>query len=249
MAEVGRDLKGRETKVRRWMRDRFVQNNFILYIWQLKLFYFYLSVNCLLLILFLLFNLCGFFFLLSFVFVCLFVFLLYFALFFVNFGGLSLPCHLLCCLLLFVYSLFFIFYLHGFSGFIFCKFNCSWHFFTSSDRVSPGGLVALGPHFGDWYRGVVSYTNDDWESEWADYDELIDMVPRKQLTMGWEDDAWRGAVSGCSSPLAGHGWTIWEMVSIALFFFLSFENPWGLLARCWNEYKKGSLLNCCWVGR
>ena len=51
--EVGRDLKGRETKVRRWMRDRFLQDNFILYIWQLKLFYFYLSVNCLLLIFFL----------------------------------------------------------------------------------------------------------------------------------------------------------------------------------------------------
>ena len=74
MVEVGRDLKGRETKVRRWMRDRFLQNNFILYIWQLKLFCFCLSMNCLLLIFFLLFNLCGFF-LLSFVFfVCLFVF-------------------------------------------------------------------------------------------------------------------------------------------------------------------------------
>ena len=33
--EVGRDLKGRETRVRRWMRDRFLQNNFTLYICQL----------------------------------------------------------------------------------------------------------------------------------------------------------------------------------------------------------------------
>ena len=48
-----------------------------------------------------------------------------------------------------------------FLGLFFCKFNCSWHFFTSSDRVPPGGLVARGPRFGDWYRGVVSYTNDD----------------------------------------------------------------------------------------
>ena len=53
------------------------------------------------------------------------------------------------------------FYLHGFSGFIFCKFNCSWHFFTSSDRVPLGGLGAREPRFADWYRGVVSYTSDD----------------------------------------------------------------------------------------
>ena len=35
MVEVGRDLKGRETRVRRWMRDRFLQNNLILYNCQL----------------------------------------------------------------------------------------------------------------------------------------------------------------------------------------------------------------------
>ena len=161
MVEVGRGLKGRETKVRRWMRDRFLQNNFILYIWQLKLFYFYLSVNCLLLI-FLLFNLCGFFFF------CYPLFCFFFCY--------TLPCFLLilgdwaylvicfvvyCYLFIFIYLFIYLFYRHGFSGFIFCKFNCSWHFFTSSDRVSPGGLIARGPRFGDWCRGVVSYTNDD----------------------------------------------------------------------------------------
>ena len=57
--------------------------------------------------------------------------------------------------------IFFFFYLHGFSGFIFCKFDCSWHFFTSSDRVPLGGLGAREPRFVDWYRGVVSYTSDD----------------------------------------------------------------------------------------
>ena len=53
-------------------------------------------------------------------------FLLDFTLFFVNFGGLSLPCHLLCSLLLFVVVFFlllfvfiFYFFLHGFSGFFF----------------------------------------------------------------------------------------------------------------------------------
>ena len=63
--------------------------------------------------------------------------------------------------ILFIYLFIYFFYLHGFSGFIFCEFNCSWHSFTSSDRVSPGGGGAREPRFADWYRGVVSYTNDD----------------------------------------------------------------------------------------
>ena len=61
--EVGRDLKGREAKVRRWMRDRFLQNNFILYIWQLKLFLFVCEI-----INFFCCLICVDFFLLSFVF-------------------------------------------------------------------------------------------------------------------------------------------------------------------------------------
>ena len=173
--EVGRDLKGRETRVRRWMRDRFLQNNFIfIYLSIVVILFFLLSVNCLLLIFFCLTCVDFFFAILCFfVFFVCFFFLLYFALFFVGFGGLGLPCHLLCCLLLFVYSffififilfffifIFIFFYLHGFSGFIFRKFNCSWHFFTSSDRVPPG-LGAREPRFADWYRGVVSYTSDD----------------------------------------------------------------------------------------
>ena len=169
--EVGKDLKGRETRVRRWMRDRFLQNNFIfIYLSIVVILFFLLSVNCLLLIFFCL--TCVDFFFCYPLFFCFFVcfFLLYFALFFFGFGGLGLPCHLLCCLLLFVYFILFffyliyfyflfLFYLHGFSGFIFRKFNCSWHFFTSSDRVPLGG--ARGPRFADWYRGVVSYTSDD----------------------------------------------------------------------------------------
>ena len=63
---------------------------------------------------------------------------------------------------LFLFFIFIFFTFMDFLGlFSFCKFNCSWHFFTSSDRVPPGGLVARKPRFGDWYRGVVSYTNDD----------------------------------------------------------------------------------------
>ena len=112
-----------------------------------------------------------FFFVILCFFVCFFFFVIL-CLVFVGFGGLGLPCHLLCCLLLFVYFILFffnliyfyflfLFYLHGFSGFIFRKFNCSWHFFTSSDRVPLGGLGAREPRFADWYRGVVSYTSDD----------------------------------------------------------------------------------------
>ena len=156
--EVGRDLKGRETRVRRWMRDRFLQNNFILYICQLQLLYFFyfLSVNCLLLIFFCCL-ICVDFFLLSFV--CFF--LLNFASFFVGFGELGLLCHLLCCLLLFVYFLFifyfliyffYYFYLHGFSGFIF--FVSLIALGTSSLRliVFPRGVGCTGTPF----RGLVS---------------------------------------------------------------------------------------------
>ena len=64
----------------------------------------------------------------------------------------------------------------------------------------------------------------------------MDMVPRKRLTMGWEDDAWVRGVR-LLPTLAGYGWTIWEMVSIALFVCFSFENLWRLLARCWNGEK------------
>ena len=169
--EVGRDLKGRETRVRRWMRDRFLQNNFIfiyLSIVVILFLFYFLSVNCLLLIFFCLTCVDFFFAILCFCFFWFFFFLCY-----------TLPCFLLvlgdwayrvicfvvyCYLFIFfkfIFIFYFFFYLHGFSGFIFfCKSNCSWHFFTSSDRVLPGGLGARGPGFADWYRGVVSYTND-----------------------------------------------------------------------------------------
>ena len=174
-----------------------------------------------------------FFFCYPLFFVCFF--LLYFALFFVGFGGLGLPCHLLCCLLLFVYFILFfffnliyfyflfLFYLHGFSGFIFRKFNCSWHFFTSSDRVPLGGGCTGAP-----FRGLVSRVSKLYKWWFGRASGLVDM----ELMKWYRGNGWRwvgktipgrGAVSGCSSPLAGHGWTIWEMVSIALFclFFFS----------------------------
>ena len=58
----------------------------LFYIWQLKLFYFYLSVNCLLLIYFLLFNLCEFFFF------CYPLFFLFFFFVCLGFFCYTLPC-------------------------------------------------------------------------------------------------------------------------------------------------------------
>ena len=179
------------------------------------------------------------FFLLSFVFVCLFVFFCY-----------TLPCFLLIlgdwacfviCFVVYCYLFILYFLFFTFMDFLGLFFVSLISLGTSSLRliVFPlGGWLHGGPVSGDWYRGVVSYTNDDWESEWADYDELIDMVPRKQLTMGWEDDAWaRGGVR-LPLPLAGHGWTIWEMVSIALFFFLIFWKSMGIAGKVLEWIKK-----------
>ena len=157
-------------------------------------------------------------FLLSFVFFCLFV--LFFVYFFVILclvfcwfwgTGLTVSFALLfivICLFFFnlflFYFYFLFFYLHGFSGFIFCKFNCSWHFFTSSDCVPPGegshgalfrGLVSRGSKLYKWWFGKASGLIDI---------ELMNMVPRKRLTMGWEDDTWaRGGVRLLLPP----GWS------------------------------------------
>ena len=106
---------------------------------------------------------------------------------------------------------------------------------TSSLRliVFPwGGVVCTGAPF----RGLVSRGSKLYKWWFGRASGLVDM----ELMKWYRGNGWRwvgrtipgrGAVSGCSSPLAGHGWTIWEMVSIALFFFLlSFENPWWLMA-------------------
>ena len=162
MVEVGRDLKGRETRVRRWMRDRFLQNNFIfIYLSIVVILFLFLFFVCELLIFFL-FNLCGFFFaiLCCFFFVCLFFFVILCLVFCWFWGtGLTVSFALLfivICLFYFIFFnliyFYFLFYLHGFSGFIFRKFNCSWHFFTSSDRVPLGGVGCTG----DPFRGLVS---------------------------------------------------------------------------------------------
>ena len=108
-----------------------------------------------------------------------------------------------------------------FLGFIFRKFNCSWHFFTSSDRAPLGGCT------GAPFRGLVSRGSKLYKWWFGRASGLVDM----ELMKWYRGNGWRwvgktmpgrGAVSGCSSPLAGHGWTIWEMVSIALFLLFFF---------------------------
>ena len=193
---------------------------------------------------FLLFNLCGFFFAIL-CFFCLFVFFCYTCLVFCWFWGTGLTVSfallfIVICLFfffqfififLFLFIYLFFFYLHGFSGFIFCKFNCSWHFFTSSDRVPLGGgctgapfrgLVSRGSKLYKWWFGKASGLVDI---------ELMNMVPRKRLTMGWEDDTW--AQSGVRLLLPpGWSWLddLGDGVNCFVFFFLSFENPWWLMA-------------------
>ena len=187
------------------------------------------------------------FFLLSFVvfFFCLFVFFVILCLVFCWFWGtgltVSFALFIVICLffffkfifILFIFFFIFIFfYFHGFSGFIFCKFDCSWHFFTSSDRVPLGGVGCTGAPF----RGLVSRVSKLYKWWFGRASGLVDM----ELMKWYRGNGWRwvgktipgrGAVSGCSSPLAGHGWTIWEMVSIALFFFsylLKIHGDWWL---------------------
>ena len=240
MVEVGRDLKGRETKVRRWMRDRFLQNNFILYIWQLKLFCFYLSVNCLLLIFFCCLICVDFFcYPLFFCFLFVFFFLLYFALFFVNLGGTELALSFtLLFIVICLFYLFIFFYLHGFSGFIFCNFNCSWHFFTSSDRVPPGGLVSRGPRFGDCYRGVVSYTNDELGKR-VGWLRRIDGYGTEETV----DDGLGGRCLGAGRCPVAPPWLVMagrsgRWCQLLCFFFLIFWKSMGIAGKVLEWIKK-----------
>ena len=192
------------------------------------------------------FNLCGFFFAIL-CFCCLFVFFVILALFFCWFWGTGLTVSfallfIVICLFFFFFLIYFyfiyfflflfFFYLHGFSGFIFCKFDCSWHFFTSSDRVSPVGGSAREPRFADWYRGVVSYTNDDF-GKWVAW-----------LTWNWwngteetvDDGLGRRYLGAGRCPVAPPHWLVMAGRSgrwcqlLCFFLFLSFENPWWLMA-------------------
>ena len=92
---------------------------------------------------------------------------------------------------------------------------------TSSLRLI---LFPWGGCTGAPFRGLVSRGSKLYKWWFGRASGLVDM----ELMKWYRGNGWRwvgktipgrGAVSGCSSPLAGHGWTIWEMVSIALFFF------------------------------
>ena len=200
-------------------------------------YFFCLSVNCLFIYLF-------FVCLVSVDFFCnpFFFFRYILPCFFVNFWGLSLPCHLLCCLL-FVYFCVFFFLMDFLGGVSLTALG------TSSLRLVmfPWGLVALRLRFEDGYRRVVSYTIDDLGKRVAWLTRIDEHgTSKKRLTMGWEDDAWtRGGVR-----LLPPGWSwlddLGDGINCFVFFFI-FWKTMGIAGKV-LEWKKGSLLNCCWVG-
>ena len=187
-----------------------------------------------------------FFAILCFFFVCLLFFFCYTCLVFCWFWGTGLTVSfalLLIVICLFFFFFFFLIYLFIFY-FLFLFFFTFMDFLglffvsltalgTSSLRLivfPPGGctgapfrgLVSRGSKLYKWWFGRASGLVDM---------ELMEMVPRKRLTMGWEDDTWaRGSVR----LLLPTGWSwlddLGDGVNCFVFFFLSFENPWWLMA-------------------
>ena len=100
-----------------------------------------------------------------------------------------------------------------------CNFNCSWDFFSSSGHVFPWGLVAQRLRLEVGYRRVVCYAIDDLEKleAWLTRIDEYSTLKRQLMTGLWGRYLGAGRCS-VAPPLAGHGWPIWEMASIALFF-------------------------------
>ena len=147
-------------------------------------------------------------------------------------------CSVVYCLFfyLFFFSFFFSFvdflFFFSFMDFLFfCKFNCSWHFFTSS------GHVAQRLRFENGYWRVVSYTIDDlgkreaWLTRFDEYGTL-----KRRLTTGLGGRC-LGAGRCPVVPPAAWSWLDDLGDDVNCFIFLSFENPWRLLAECWNGEK------------
>ena len=171
-------------------------------------------MNCLLLIFFFrLFNLCGFFFAIlcfCFLFVCLFFFVIPCLVFCWFWGtGLTVSFALLfivICLFFFLIYFIYLFFFFTFMDFLGLFFVSLTALGTSSLRLivfplggctwAPfRGLVSRGSKLYKWWFGKASGLIDI---------ELMNMVPRKRLTMGWEDDTWtRGGVRLLLPP----GWS------------------------------------------
>ena len=132
-SQVGRREGKKEAKRNGGMRDRDSFGNWSHFIFIcLWLFIFFCCLICM-----------EFFVILFFFFFCYTLPCFFF--FFVKFWGIELACHF-ALLFIAIWCIFFWGggYLHGFSVVFFaffCKFNSSWHFFTSSDHVPPGGWL------------------------------------------------------------------------------------------------------------
>ena len=75
-----------------------------------------------------------------------------------------------------------------------------------------------------------------WESEWADWQDLMNIVLwRDSWRWGWEDDAWAQGGVRLLPP-----WLVMAERSerwCQLLCFLSLENPWRFQAGCLNGEK------------
>ena len=226
MVEAGRDPKGRETKVRRWMHDRdSTRTIFFLYIG---------NWSCFILFVFLLV------WIIFFCFCCLICVDFFVILFFCY----TLPCFslILGVGLALSFALLFIviccLFFNHFPSWIFCCFFLFVGLIalgTSSFRLvmSLWRLVAQRLRFEDGYRRIVSYTIDDlgkrvaWLTRINEHGTL-----KKRLTMGWEEDAWtRGGVR-----LLPPGWSWLDDVGdgVNCFVFFCFFNLLKIHGDCWQ---------------
>ena len=200
-------------------------------------------MNCLLLIFFLLFNLCGFFFLLSFVFVVCLFFLLYLPCFLLVLGDWAyrVICFVVYCYLFILFFLIYFYFIYLFFFFIFFTFmDFLGLFFVSLTALGTSSLRLIvfpqGGCTGAPFRGLVSRGSKLYKRWFGKASglvdmELMDMVPRKRLTMGWEDDTWAwGGVRLLLPP--GWSWLddLGDGVNCFVFFsyLLKIHSDWWL---------------------
>ena len=152
MVEVGRDLKGRETRVRRWMRDRFLQNNFIfiyLSIVVILFLFYFLSVNCLLLIFFCLICVDFFFFAIL---CCFFCYTLPCFLLVLGDWAYRVICFVVYCYLFILFLYLFLFYFFIFIFIFFTFMDFLGLFFVSLTALGTSSLRLIV--FPQWGGGV-----------------------------------------------------------------------------------------------
>ena len=134
---------------------------------------------------------------------------------------------------------FLFFYLHGFS-FFFCKFNCSRRFFSSSGRVPTGGRLHCASVSRTGIEGPVNYAVDDVGRQEACETSFAECCTLKKTVNDGVGRTMPGRGRCLVAPHSGWSWRADLWGSINCFFNIymyPFENPWRLLAWCWNGEK------------